>query len=92
MTTTQEPAQAVSALVSRLRETSLPPPSECRRIRRSVGASQSDVARALGVNPLTVSQWEQGKASPSRRMRTPYRRLLEALEALAAEVGGGTRK
>lgn len=44
-------------------------PTVCRsgdvkRVREQLGASQSVLARFLGVNVNTVRSWEQGKRSP----------------------------
>lgn len=37
---------------------------EVRRWRKWLGMSQQDLAAALGVHPITVSKWEQNKATP----------------------------
>lgn len=38
---------------------------QIRRLRESLHVSQAEFARALGVTPMAVSQWESGKKEPS---------------------------
>jgi DNA-binding transcriptional regulator YiaG len=45
--------------------------------REELGLSQSDVARALGVDQSTVSRWEAGKARPRPRHAVALMELLE---------------
>ncbi|GIM88723.1 helix-turn-helix domain-containing protein [Paractinoplanes toevensis] len=73
-------------LVDRLRADRLPPPPERRTIRRRARASLKDVAQALGVDIMTVSRWERGKADPWPRHRAAYIRALRALAELAVEL------
>jgi DNA-binding transcriptional regulator YiaG len=47
-------------------------------LRESVGLSQSDVARALGLNQSAVSRWEAGKARPKPAHAVALLELLEA--------------
>jgi DNA-binding transcriptional regulator YiaG len=49
--------------------------------RESVGLSQGDVARALGVNQSAVSRWEAGKTRP----RGPHALALLELLGLPHE-------
>jgi putative transcriptional regulator len=42
-------------------------PQQLRMLRESLGLSQADFARLMGVHPMTVSKWERGVANP-----TPY--------------------
>ncbi len=51
--------------------------AEVRRIRDELGLSQAVLAQALGVNPGTVRNWEQGQ----RRVSGAARRLLQAIQA-----------
>lgn len=44
--------------------------------RKAAGLNQSDVAKALGVNRATVSQWERGARSVPARYRSSYNVLL----------------
>ncbi|HXF37594.1 MAG TPA: helix-turn-helix transcriptional regulator [Actinomycetota bacterium] len=46
-------------------------------LREGVGLSQSDVARALGLNPSAVSRWEAGKARPKPKHAVALLELLE---------------
>ena len=34
-------------------------------LRKSQGLTQEALAKKIGVNPITVSQWERGKYSPT---------------------------
>jgi putative transcriptional regulator len=52
------------------------PPEHIREIRELVGASQSVLARHLGVATATVSQWERGARKPDG----PALRLLSLIE------------
>ena len=60
-------------------------PAELRRIRQSLGLTQEELARALGVTPNTVARWEQGVHAVS-----PLARL--ALLHLARTHGPGHAK
>jgi putative transcriptional regulator len=40
------------------------------QIRESIGLSQQDFARLLGVSIRTLQEWEQGRRSPSGAART----------------------
>ena len=63
---------------------------EIRRIRESVGESQQDMADALGITTVHLSNLENGKNLPSLKLLTEIRRLY-GLDAyvLAALNGGG---
>lgn len=37
---------------------------EVRALRKSLGATQGDLAKAVGVRRATVSDWETGKSEP----------------------------
>ena len=45
--------------------------------REYAGLSQSDVARALGINQSAVSRWESGKTRPRGRHAVALRELIE---------------
>lgn len=77
-------AAVTHGLVDRVRASQLPPPSERARIRQSSGASLRDFADELGVSPMTVLRWEQGKSRPRMRRAIAYRRLLDAVKEVAA--------
>jgi len=46
-------------------------------LREAVGLSQSDVARALGVNQSAVSRWESASARPKGRHAVALLELLD---------------
>ncbi|MBW2109696.1 MAG: helix-turn-helix transcriptional regulator [Deltaproteobacteria bacterium] len=41
-------------------------PELVKEVRRQLGISQEDLARALGVSFATVNRWENGKSKPSK--------------------------
>ncbi len=73
-------------LVERVRATRRPEPSRRRQIRLAVGVTLREIAEEIGVGTLTVSQWERGISRPRFEHAIAYRKLLERLEALAAEL------
>jgi transcriptional regulator with XRE-family HTH domain len=52
------------------------------RIRRVAGVTQAQLAREIGVDPMTVSRWERGERVPRDAQAIRYARVL----ALLAEV------
>ena len=42
------------------------PPERIKEIRASLGLTQEEFARQVGVSFSTVSRWENGRGSPSR--------------------------
>ncbi len=52
-------------------------PRRFARLRRRAGLSQADLARALGVSPISVSCWERGDHAP----------LSSRLPLIAAALG-----
>jgi len=52
-------------------------PIDIKAIRQSLGFTQEDLARAMGLALSTVSKWEQGVTSPSRLAREKIERLLK---------------
>lgn len=77
-------AAVAHGLAGRVRASQLPPPLERARIRESSGASLRDFAEELGVSPMTVLRWEQGKSRPRMHRAIEYRRLLDAVKEAAA--------
>ena len=73
-------------LVDQLRATCLPPPAERRAIRRRAKARLEDIAKAVGVDPMTVSRWERGLSEPWPKNRDDYLRVLDALRTYAHEL------
>nr|WP_223184783.1 helix-turn-helix transcriptional regulator [Streptomyces sp. CBMA152] len=61
-------------------EAVLPEPAERIRLREQARLSKTQVARALGVSPSTVTGWETGR-EPSGEVRTRYAYLLDGLRA-----------
>lgn len=49
-------------------------------LREELGLSQSDVARALGVNQSSVSRWEAGRARPRAAHALALAELLELVQ------------
>ena len=41
-------------------------PAEIRQIRESVGVSQANFARMLGISLRTLQDWEQGRRRPNQ--------------------------
>jgi DNA-binding transcriptional regulator YiaG len=80
-----EPAvpEAIVELITQAHLGKLPTPSRRRRIREDAGVSLRAAARALGVDVMTVSRWEQG-ATPRTDKRLAYRQLLDGLERAAS--------
>ena len=73
-----------ASLVERLAAAQLPSPAARRAIRESANATYRDLAAELGVTPTTIMRWEKGKAQPRREHAAAYRKLLQALQDLAA--------
>lgn len=76
--------RGVDAVVRTAQRRVLVPPRLRREIRRAAGLSQSDVARALGVDRATVSRYESGDRTPRRELAERY---AELLRRLVSEVG-----
>lgn len=72
------------SLVERVRDAQLPPVEERRRIRLATGATLREFAGELGVSPMTVLRWEQGKVEPRLKHRVAYSQLLRALAEVAS--------
>ena len=69
----------VDDLVAKLRAKVLPPPDVCRSIRIASGATQDEVAEAIGVDRATVSRWESGSRSPRGDIRRRYAEVVDVL-------------
>ncbi|WP_299983161.1 DNA-binding transcriptional regulator [Desulfobacula sp.] len=48
-----------------------------KEVRRQLGFSQEDLARALGVSFATVNRWENGKTNPSKMARNVFKQLCK---------------
>jgi DNA-binding transcriptional regulator YiaG len=57
----------------------LPPPEECRAIRERAGATQEDLADAIGTHRECVSRWERGVRRPRGRLLFDYLAVLNEL-------------
>lgn len=53
-----------------------------REARMRKGWNQSELARAVGVSPQSVQQWEYGHTAPTRRHWPKVARALELDESL----------
>lgn len=96
MTTTSAPTEnlpLVDQLRSRHRASQLPTRERRREIREAVGASIRDLAAACGVSNFAVYSWEKpgGTIEPKHAHRIVYKRVLDALEALAQEIASDCR-
>jgi putative transcriptional regulator len=63
------------------RETRVPV-SSAIEARQSVGVSQAEFARLLGVSVRTLQEWEQGRRQPSGAARTLLRIAARHPEAI----------
>jgi len=59
--------------------------AKIREARRSVGYTQSALARTLDVTRASVAQWETGRSAPGRKRRA---RLAAVLKSLLADLPG----
>ncbi|MFI5895609.1 helix-turn-helix domain-containing protein [Actinoplanes sp. NPDC051513] len=84
--------EGVAELVDRLRANRLPPPAERRAIRKRADVTLDDVAKALGVEKMTVSRWERGVRQPWPKNRAAYICLLQALAKLDHDLGWRIRE
>lgn len=73
-------AAADGSLLEKVKAGQLPPPIVRRGIRRDARLSLREVAEELGVAPMTVLRWEQGKSEPRLRHAIRYRELLDGLK------------
>ncbi|WP_306319534.1 MULTISPECIES: helix-turn-helix transcriptional regulator [unclassified Streptomyces] len=73
-----------SLLASVTPEAELPAPDVRRELRESARLTKAQVARALGVNPSTLSAWEAGR-DPAGEIRSKYAYFLDGLAAKLAE-------
>jgi DNA-binding transcriptional regulator YiaG len=70
-----------SELLERARLASrLPAPRDRRRIRETAGASQRELASALGVSVMALNRWERGLTKPRGAHAAAYASVLEQLE------------
>ena len=77
-------AAMLDGLVEELRATRLPSPAVRRRLREEAGLSLRDVARVLGVAPMSVHRWEAGIVKIKRENARHYREFLDALQEVSS--------
>jgi DNA-binding transcriptional regulator YiaG len=68
--------------LARVRE--LAASGEARRLRETRRVTQSEIARAIGVQPAAVSRWEAGTRRPAGMAGLAYEALLAALAKAAS--------
>ena len=75
-------------LVENIRSRQLPPRAHRKKIREAADATISEVATACGVSYFSVWAWEKpdGAIEPRLVHRIAYRKVLDALQALAQEL------
>ncbi|MCU4120155.1 helix-turn-helix domain-containing protein [Variovorax sp. N23] len=59
-------------------------PTAASKARASMGLSQSEFARLMGVSVRTLQEWEQGRRQPTGAAQTLLRVAVTAPEALLA--------
>ncbi len=52
-------------------------PETVKEVRRQVGLSQEELARALGVSFATVNRWENGKTVPSKLAQRQFEQFCK---------------
>lgn len=60
-------------------------PDEIAAVRQKTGLSQVDFQKMLGVNGVTVSRWETGKAQQSR-MADNFLRVIDKFDTVVPEL------
>jgi DNA-binding XRE family transcriptional regulator len=56
-----------------------------RMVRETIGASQAEIGRAVGVSKATISKWERGQREPTGEHAIRYWTIITTL-ALTDEV------
>ncbi|MGB9106091.1 MAG: helix-turn-helix domain-containing protein [Terriglobales bacterium] len=54
------------------------PDPEIRKLRETLGLSQEQLAKSLGINRISVLQWENGKTKPSNELHIKLAKLATA--------------
>ncbi len=75
----------MSALMAQVRVSRQLSPPLAKAIRVSVGVSQQQVAKELGVHRVSIARWESGERRPRGHLLTAYTDLLRELQ----EIPGG---
>ncbi len=53
-----------------------PLPMRVKMLRLRAGMTKKEVAECLGVNPVTITKWEEAKNTPSRRLLVAFQELF----------------
>jgi DNA-binding XRE family transcriptional regulator len=53
---------------------------QLRKVRKTLGLSQAQLGKVLGVHPLTVSKWERGAAKPEGATAQLFRVIGRRIE------------
>ena len=61
-------------------------PEEIKKLRESLGMTQEEFARELGVSFSTVSRWETGRGQPSRLARQQIDQLRKSAKGGEGQV------
>lgn len=79
---TEDLTARANQLAASVAASQLPPPPKRKRIREDAGVSLREAARAIGVAPTSLSDWEDGVRAPRRENAMKYRALLDALQTV----------
>lgn len=52
-------------------------PEKIKAVRESLLVTQEELAKELGVTPITICRWETGKVEPSIKAKKAFRDLCE---------------
>lgn len=67
-------------------------PEELKKLREELSCSASELARALGVEPKTVVQWESGELFPTKRHAEQMQKLREQGPGAIPRIARGKAK
>jgi len=59
---------------------------QIKSLRETMGWSQAELAKRLGVSQVSVSLWETGVNSPSRPVQMLFSKLREEIAALGRKI------
>ncbi|MEA2594103.1 MAG: hypothetical protein QOF01_572 [Thermomicrobiales bacterium] len=65
-------------------------PARLRHLRKTLGLTQTELARRLGVSNVTVNRWEHGRTVPGPAARARLQRLKETPSSGDALCGTGS--
>lgn len=84
VTSTAAVIDPIAELVASLLAGRLPEPKRCKEIRERAGVALRPAAKAVGVTPWALSQWERGVNKPTPEHAARYARLLAELERVVS--------